>query len=320
VQIGAVDRDRDPGRDPGRDRDLEAAQAAWLARAAPGARVRRIAWSGGSTQVLEQGEAAHPPVVLLHGGLGDAFQWAPLLPLLPHLAPARVLAIDRPGHGLADPFDYRAGVDLLAHARTFLRETFDALGLDRPDLVASSMGGRWALDLALHHPERVRRLVLVGAPLGVSRGVPFMLRAGSLPVLRRIARFLMARPTPDSVRSFFKLLVADPTRLDPAFVAAAVASQRRNVGTWLGLLDLAVGPGGIHRHLLMADRWKDLRVPATLVWGERDAFTSIEVGAAIAAAHPALRLVRVPDAGHAPWLDDPRRVAEAIAAALTAEA
>jgi len=298
------------------DRELEAAQAAWLARSAPDARVRRIAWSGGSTQVLEQGAAAHRPVVLLHGGLGDAFQWAPLLGLL---APTRrVLAIDRPGHGLADPFEYRAGSDLLAHARTFLREALDALGLERADLVASSMGGRWALELALRDPERVGSLVLVGAPLGASRGVPFMLRAGSLPVLRRISRFLMRRPTPGGVRSFFKLLVAHPERLDPAFLDAAVASQRRNVGTWLGLLDLAVGPRGIEPHLLMGDRWRELRVPTTLVWGERDAFTPIEVGASIAAAHPALRLVRIPDAGHAPWLDDPRRVAEAIESATPA--
>jgi pimeloyl-ACP methyl ester carboxylesterase len=300
------------------DRELEAAQAAWLARSAPGVCPRRVAWSGGSTQVLELGDAAHPPLVLLHGGLGEAFQWTPIL--APLARTRRVLAIDRPGHGLADRFDYPAGLDLLAHARTFLREIFDALGLDRPDLVASSMGGRWALELALHHPERLRRLVLVGAPLGAARGVPLMLRAGSLPVLRWISRRLMERPTPAAVRSFYGLLVAHPERLDPAFLDAAVASQRRNARTWFGLLDLAVGPRGIPRHLLMADRWKDLRVPTTLVWGEHDAFTALEIGASIAAAHPALRFVRIPDAGHAPWLDEPGRVAEAIEAALAGDA
>lgn len=299
------------------DRELEAAQAAWLARAAPGVRTRRIAWSGGSTQILELGEAANPPLVLLHGGLGEAFQWAPIL--APLARTRRVLAIDRPGHGLADRFDYH-GVDLLAHARTFLRESFDALGLERPALVASSMGGRWAIELALHHPERLSRLVLIGAPLGVSRGVPLMLRAGTLPVLGWISRRLMERPTPDAVRGFYKLLVAHPERLDPAFVAAAVASQRRNAPTWFGLLDLAVGPRGIPSHLLVGDRWKDLRVPTTLIWGTRDAFTPIEVGAAVAAAHPEVRLVRIPDAGHAPWFDEPAKAAEAIEAALAGAA
>ncbi len=234
----------------------------------------------------------------------------------------RVLAIDRPGHGLADPFEYRAGVDLLAHARMPLRETLDALGLERArprGQLDGRSGGRSSSRCA--SPTRLGSLVLVGAPLGASRGVPFMLRAGSLagasPRISALPR--LKRPTPGGARSFFELLVAHPERLDPAFLDAAVASQRRNVGTWLGLLDLAVGPRGIAPHLLMsrslAGAWA---VPTTLVWGERDAFfyfTPIEVGAAIAAAH--LRVAR----SSVSWTpatprgsDDPRRVADAIEA------
>ena len=52
----------------------------------------------------------------------------------------RVLAVDRPGHGLADPFDYR-GVDLLEHARTFLQDILDALELPTADIAANSIGG-----------------------------------------------------------------------------------------------------------------------------------------------------------------------------------
>ena len=61
-------------------------------------------------------------------------------------------------------------------------------------------------------------------------------------------------------------------------------------------------------------------MPTTLIWGTRDAFTPIEVGAAVAAAHPGVRLVRIPDAGHAPWFDEPAKVTEAIEAALAGAA
>ena len=87
------------------DRQVEAAQTALLARHAPGTRVRRLAWSQGKTQVLELGDGS--PLLLIHGGLGNVFQWVPILPALARKH--RVLAVDRPGQGLADPFDYSVG-------------------------------------------------------------------------------------------------------------------------------------------------------------------------------------------------------------------
>ena len=85
-------------------------------RVRAGARVRRIRWSQGETQVIELGSGS--PLLYVHGGLGGAYEVVPILAALAESH--RVLAVDRPGHGLADPFDYR-GVDLLDHGRTFLR-------------------------------------------------------------------------------------------------------------------------------------------------------------------------------------------------------
>src|SRR6266545_184591 len=117
------------------DRELERAQAALLARFAPDTRVRRIRWSQGETQIFELGTG--PPLLYVHGGLDGAYD---LVPILTALAKNhRVLAVDRPGHGLADPFDYR-GVDLLDHGRTFLRDIVDALELPTVDVVANSLG------------------------------------------------------------------------------------------------------------------------------------------------------------------------------------
>src|SRR5262249_46631830 len=154
------------------ERAVETAQAAYLARCAPGYRTRRVRWSGGTTQVIELGDSA--PLVLVHGGLGEASQWGCILSALARRH--RVLAVDRPGHGLADPFDYR-GVDLLSHARWFL-----------------------------------------GA------------------------------------------------------------------------------------------RWQGLAVATTFVWGERGAFGAPEEAEALAAKNPHFTVVRIPDAGHVPWLDDPEKV------------
>ena len=104
------------------DRQVEAAQAALLARHAPDTLVRRVRWSHGETQVLELGTGS--PLLLVHGFGTDAFIWVPIVPDLARNH--RVLAVDLPGHGLADPFDY-TGVDLLELARAFLRDILDAL-------------------------------------------------------------------------------------------------------------------------------------------------------------------------------------------------
>src|SRR5438093_4740041 len=189
------------------DRELETAQAALLARYAPETRVRRVRWSHGETQVLELG--AGSPLLLVHGGGDGAFEWVPILPALARTR--RVLAVDRPGHGLADRFDYR-GVDFLDHARRFLRDMLDALELPTADIAANSIGGLWSIAFALDKPERVSRLALVGAPPGVTREAPLLLRLMSLRLVGEpLGRLMMRNPTRDGIRKFWgQMQVAHP--------------------------------------------------------------------------------------------------------------
>ncbi len=287
-------------------RQAEVAQAALLARHAPETHVRRVAWSGGETQVLELGDG--PPLLLVHGGGDAAFEWVPILEVL--AGRHRVLAVDRPGHGLADPFDY-TGVDVLEHAVVFLREILDALDLETVDIAGNSMGGLWSVALALHAPDRVSRLALVGAPPGVTRRVPMMLWVFGLPLLARpLARELLSNPTPHGSRQFWgKLLVARPERLDDTFVDMDVAHMRRNSESVVSVMTRFAGPLGL-RLPKLGVRWQTLAVPTLTLLGERDAFMNRRSWAAwadISAGNPSIRVVRVPEAGHLPWLDEPER-------------
>src|SRR5262245_24802423 len=109
-------------------------------------------------RVLEAGDG--PPLVLVHGSGMAASTWAPLLP---HLAGRRVLAVDLPGFGLSDPYDY-GGRSLRRHAVAQVRSLLDALGLARADLVGTSLGAMWTLNFAQAHPDRAARVVAVGVP------------------------------------------------------------------------------------------------------------------------------------------------------------
>jgi pimeloyl-ACP methyl ester carboxylesterase len=98
------------------------------------------------------------PLLLLHGGLGCIEMFGPVLATL--AASRQVIGVDLHGHGrssLGDrPIDMSdMGDDIAA--------ILSALGHDVVDVLGFSLGAGVALRLAVQHPERVRRLVLVSA-------------------------------------------------------------------------------------------------------------------------------------------------------------
>lgn len=105
---------------------------------------------------------AGSPVVLLHGSGPGVSAWANWRLAIPVLARRfRVIAPDIVGFGYTErPEGIRYTLDTwVAHAISVL----DALALSRVDLVGNSFGGALSLALAIRHPHRVRRLVLMGA-------------------------------------------------------------------------------------------------------------------------------------------------------------
>ncbi|MGO9899415.1 MAG: alpha/beta fold hydrolase [Solirubrobacteraceae bacterium] len=109
-------------------------------------------------RVLEAGDG--PPLVLVHGSGMSASTWAPLMP---YLGAYRLIAFELPGFGLSDTFDYSTRA-LRAHAVAQLTSLLDALGLEQVPIVGTSLGGMWALYLALDAPHRVTALASLGVP------------------------------------------------------------------------------------------------------------------------------------------------------------
>jgi pimeloyl-ACP methyl ester carboxylesterase len=304
--------------DTAMDRELEKAQVALLARFAPDTRVRRIRWSQGETQLFELGTG--PPLLYVHGGLCGAYEMVPILTALAKTY--RVLAVDRPGHGLADPFDYH-GVDLLEHARTFLGDILDALELPAVYVVANSLGALWSIAFAIDTPGRVSRLALVGAPFGIMRRPPLLMLPFGLPLIgHRLGRHLFSNATRDASRKFFaQLLVEHPERVDDLLLDVDVAHTRRNVESMLSLIACVADWRrlGYRRELILGERWQALTMPTLLLWPEHDAFGSPQKAEALVATNRNLRLVRVRGAGHNAWFDDPGIVLAELERFLTTQ-
>ena len=123
-----------------------------------------------TTNYHDRGEGS--PVLLLHGSGPGVSAWANWRLPMPYLTEHhRVIAPDLAGFGYSEApegWEYST--------QTWLRQIvdlLDALGLERVSVVGNSFGGSMALALAIHHPERVDRIVLMG-----SVGVPFEITEG----------------------------------------------------------------------------------------------------------------------------------------------
>ena len=117
-------------------------------------------------EIHGQGE----PLLLLHGGLGNIGMFGPVLPALAR--GRQVIAVDLHGHGRTALGDRPISlVDMGDDMATVLRE----LGYQQVDVLGYSMGGGVAFQLAVQHPELVRRLALVSAGFARDGFYPEML-------------------------------------------------------------------------------------------------------------------------------------------------
>jgi pimeloyl-ACP methyl ester carboxylesterase len=98
------------------------------------------------------------PLILLHGGLGSGEMFGPVLQALAERH--QVIAVDLQGHGRTADIDRPIDIRLMGDDVAAL---IDHLKLDKPDVVGYSLGGGVALQTAVRHPDKVRRLVVVSA-------------------------------------------------------------------------------------------------------------------------------------------------------------
>jgi 2-succinyl-6-hydroxy-2,4-cyclohexadiene-1-carboxylate synthase len=235
-----------------------------------------------------------PPLVLLHGFTQTRQSWR--RPVAALDGRFRAIAPDLPGHG---QLSERRPVSLaatLAYLRALVEE---------PHVLAGySMGGRIALHAALAQPDRVRRLVLVGASPGLA--------AESERAQRRAADERLAdRIEQIGLEAFARewaelpLWSGQPERVR----AAAHADRLRNTPGGLAEALRGLGAGALPS---LWDRLGELAIPVTLVVGERDEkFAAL--AARMAERLPEAHVVTIPGAGHAAHLERPELVAAAIA-------
>jgi pimeloyl-ACP methyl ester carboxylesterase len=274
---------------------------------------------GVRARVLDTG--AGEPTLFFSGGPNAAATWSYLAGATNGL---RCLLVDRPGTGLSEPLRIVPDHRRLGRAQEDLTaDVLDALGLERAHLVGSSLGGFAALRSAAAHPERVLGVVLLGCPAFA----PGWTQPGFFKLLRTplLGRAMVALPpTAASVRMSLREL-GHRASLRAGRIPAPMLEWIRSwqadtdtlrndaatiirCGTWRHGFDPAL------------DLTDDIlgRVDATtlLVAGADDPVGGAGVLRALAERLPRAHVAVMEDAGHLPWLDDPRRAAELVSSFL----
>jgi pimeloyl-ACP methyl ester carboxylesterase len=166
-----------------------------------------------------------PPLVLVHGLGGSAWNWIELAPLLARRH--RLLVPDLPGHGGSSPLPAVSGLEPFADRVALVAERE---GLLPAPVVGHSLGGMVVLRLALRRPDAVKALVLAGAA-GLSIGnvwgrqllsVFNALRPGRLAAHHRA---LIARSSVLRRVVFGVVSVADPIAISAEAVEGFLAAQ-----------------------------------------------------------------------------------------------
>ena len=245
------------------------------------------------------GDAPGLPLLLVAGLGGACRGWLPLQ--VPELAPRhRCVLFDHRGVGESeDPGGPFTTADLADDTAALL----DALAIERAHVLGAFMGGMVAQELALRHPERVARLVLVGT--------------WARPDAKR--RMLIAKwkamaghGLPREVIAWERMLwtLSDETLEQEDLVRPMLHGYLRSGfpmsdATFVRQCEACLGHDAL-------DRLGAVEHPALVVCGQQDALAPPRLAKELVSALPDAQLVTIPHAGHLVMAEAAKRFDEIV--------
>lgn len=251
----------------------------------------------------EAGSPEAPAVILIHGFTASTLVWSEvLLPIAE--SGFRVIAPDLAGFGFsAKPRDGEYTIEWQARLIAGLMEQ---LGIERATLVGNSYGGAVAAICALDYPDKVERLVLVGAVSNDNVKKRLLLRLGRSPVVGDLIspllldlRWLVRRRV---LRNRVRLKEINEKRFEAHHRHLRTSSTQRAA-------------------LRMLRRWRAERIragahlirqPTLLIWGEQDFEIPLADGKELHQRIPESRLIVFRNCGHLPQEEYPQEFAELV--------
>ena len=229
-----------------------------------------------------------PPIVFSHGLFMDHTMFDPQVRALSDHY--RCVTWDERGHGrtgdATEPFTYWDSADDLA-------ALLGSLGIGRAVLAGMSQGGYLSLRAALAHPDLVRGLILIDTQAATEN--PEL-----MPYYQELLERWLTKGMDDELAAIVEGIIlgdgyADAERWKSSWKRISPANLQQLFTTLAGREDIT-------------DRLEQIRVPALVVHGDRDASISLDRAQALADGLPDAEFVMIEGAGHASNLTHPDQV------------
>ena len=252
----------------------------------------------------EAGVENAPAMILIHGFISSTMVWNEVfLPLAK--AGFRVIALDLPGYGYSEkPRD--AAYTIEAQARAVIG-LMDCLKVDKAIITGASYGGAIAATVALDYPERVEKLILIGAVTNDDAKKYALLRIARTPVVGDVLTPL-----------FLGSRWAMRKRMERVYRRLGRPFDERKLAARHHVLAVA----NAHRAVIRSAReWNAKRIqqdaslirqPTLIVWGDHDQEIPMANGYRLRDEIPNARMVIFKSCGHLPPQEYPQQFVEAV--------
>ena len=236
-----------------------------------------------------------PALLFLHGSGPGVTGWRNFCGVLPAFAKDfRCLILEFPGFGVSDDF----GGHPMVTAQGVVAPFLDALGVDRVDIVGNSMGGGVGINFAIHHPDRIGRLVTIGGigtnifSPGPSEGIRLLQEFTEDPTRQRLIDWLKSMVFDLSIVTDELIEERWALATDPETLAAA----RRMYGK-AAFAQMMAGMKAADVPMPWALMHK-VQAPTLLTWGRDDRVSPLDMALIPMRTIPNAELHVFPNCGH----------------------
>jgi pimeloyl-ACP methyl ester carboxylesterase len=243
-----------------------------------------------------------PPVIFIHGLSGCWQNWLEQLPFFAR--EHRVIAVDLPGFGQSEMPAEEISISGYADA---IDELMEKLELTEARIVGNSMGGFIGAELAIQHPQRVERLVLVAAAGLSIESIRTERTTGLRHRAENIVFFslghIASRATTVALRPRLRAALLLTVAAHPAKLPGPLAAQQVLGSGKPGFSDALEA---MCRYPLR-DRLEKIACPTFIVWGDKDLLVPVKDAAIFEELIPDARKVIYKDTGHVSMMERPAR-------------
>ena len=247
---------------------------------------------GNKIRYLESGDSKKT-LVLVHGLGASAERWEQVIPLFED--DYRVIVPDLIGFGYSDKplVDYTP-----EFFSEFLKKFFVSTGIQRPNLIGSSLGGQVSAEFTSSYPQDVEKLILVSPSGAMKQSTP------------ALDAYIMAAlyPNEESATNASEMMECSGKNIDQKVVNGFI-ERMQLPNAKLAFMSTLLG---LKNSELVSNKLHTISTPTMIIWGSADPVIPINHADSFVSAIQDCRFFRMDGCGHTPYVQDPHVFASKV--------